>query len=101
MSVVPDRARADAAAALGFNVIDGAEVPALYPAAGARGRGIGARLLSAAKAGRQGLGLWAFRADAGARRFHVQEGIVGAAGTDGAGNEAGLPDVRLEWSRGG
>jgi len=32
-----------------------------------------------------------------ARRFYGREGFVEVEHTDGAGNEEGEPDVRLEW----
>lgn len=86
--------------AVGFLVRDGDAIPALYLAECARGRGIGARLLTAAKAGQDRLTLWTFVANEGAQRFYRREGFVEAERTDGAGNEAGLPDVRLEWTRG-
>ncbi|MFM2354976.1 MAG: hypothetical protein RLZZ528_712 [Pseudomonadota bacterium] len=83
----------------GFIVIDGTTISALYLAQAARGRGIGAQLLSAAKSGRETLSLWTFQANAGARRFYLREGFREVEWTDGAGNEALLPDVRLEWRR--
>ena len=75
-------------------------VAALYVAAWARGQGVGARLVAAAKAARPGgLALFALAANAGARRFYAREGFVETGGTAGE-NDEGLPDVRLEWRAG-
>ena len=67
----------------------------LYLAPEARGRGVGAALVEAAKARRpEGLTLWTFVANAGARRFYAREGFVEVGRTEGE-NEEGLPDVLL------
>ena len=72
-------------------------VGGLYLAPEARGRGVGARLVAAAKARRpEGLTLWTFVANEGARRFYAREGFV-EAGRTGGENEEGLPDVLLAW----
>ncbi len=85
-------------AVAGFVAVDGeGYVGGLYLAPEARGRGIGAALLDVAKAARpEGLMLWAFVANAAARRFYAREGFVVAGGTEGE-NEEGLPDVLLTW----
>ncbi len=83
----------------GFLAREGEEVLALYLAPEARGRGVGKALLDAAKAGRERLTLWAFQRNAAALRFYAREGFAEVERTDGAGNEAGLPDVRLVWER--
>jgi len=44
-----------------------------------------------------GLQLWTFQVNDEARRFYGREGFVEVEHTDGAGNEEGEPDVRLEW----
>ena len=63
------------------------------------GRGIGSALLDHAKARRpDGLDLWAFQSNTGARRFYERHGFVAVAETDGD-NEEGAPDVRYRWSR--
>jgi GNAT superfamily N-acetyltransferase len=73
------------------------EIPAFYVAEGARGAGLGAALMGAAKALRPGgLTLWTFEANAGARRFYAREGFREVGRTPGA-NEEGLPDVLLAW----
>ena len=61
------------------------------------GPGLGTRLLDRAKAERpDGLDLWTFQANTGARRFYERHGFVEVARTDGD-NEEGAPDVRLAW----
>lgn len=84
---------------LGFAIRDGAELHALYVARPARGRGIGKALLDAAKAAEPALGLFAHEANARARAFYAREGFTEAGGSDGSGNDEGLPDVRLVWER--
>ena len=44
-----------------------------------------------------GLDLWAFRSNTGARRFYERHGFVAVAFTEGD-NEEGEPDVRYHWS---
>lgn len=76
---------------------DGA-IPALYVAAGARGQGIGAALVEAAKACSDRLRLWTFQANEAARRFYRAQGFVEGRTTTGS-NVEGLPDVELTWAR--
>ena len=53
--------------------------------------------MAAAKARRpEGLTLWTFVANEGARRFYAREGFVEVGRTEGE-NEEGLPDVLLAW----
>jgi GNAT superfamily N-acetyltransferase len=82
----------------GFATIDSdGFLAGLFVAEAARGRGIGAALLEAAKARARGLlTLWTFEANHGARRFYARHGFVEAGRTDGE-NDEGLPDVLLEW----
>ena len=59
--------------------------------------GVGTALLDHAKAQRpDGLDLWAFQSNTGARRFYERHGFVAVAFTDGD-NEEGAPDVRYRW----
>jgi len=83
----------------GFLARRGGFVHALYLAPGWCGRGLGRRLLAAAKAAEPRLTLWAFVANAPARAFYAREGFVEVEMGDGSGNDAGLPEVRLEWRR--
>ena len=91
-----------AARSAGFLALDGEGfVAGLYLAPEARGRGIGrgaARGGQGAR-GRQGLTLWTFVANEGARRFYAREGFVEVRRTEGD-NEEGLPDVLLAWRAG-
>lgn len=74
------------------------EIPALYVAAEARGRGIGAALIEAAKAEADQLRLWTFQANEGARRFYRGQGFVEGRATAGDNAER-LPDVEMTWTR--
>jgi len=87
-----------AGAVAGFLAVDGEGfVAALFVAGPARGQGVGAALVEAAKARRpEGLALWTFAANAGARRFYARMGFVEAGGTEGE-NDEGLRDVMLVW----
>lgn len=82
----------------GYLALDGeGYVAALYVAEAARGRGVGTALVEGAQALRpEGLTLWTFVANAGARRFYARHGFVEAGRTTGE-NEEGLPDIRFEW----
>ena len=63
------------------------------------GRGIGSRLLAVAKERRpDGLQLWTFQVNAGARRFYERHGFVVVEMTDGSANEERQPDVRYAWN---
>ncbi|MGV6846856.1 MAG: N-acetyltransferase family protein [Marinibacterium sp.] len=81
----------------GFLARRGHEVHALYVASGARGQGIGRRLLDDAKDSADRLELWTFQANLGAQRFYRREGFAEICRTDGTGNDEGLPDIRLGW----
>lgn len=71
----------------------------LYVHPEARGGGIGTALLALAKTQPQaaeGLQLWTFQANAGARRFYERHGFAAVQFTDGD-NEEKTPDVRYVW----
>ena len=87
-----------AGAVAGFIAVDvEGFVAGFHLAPEARGRGVGAALLAAAKARRpEGLMLWTFVANERARRFYAREGFVEVARTSGESAE-GLPDVMLAW----
>ncbi len=71
----------------------------LQCARGVTGKGIGKRLLDFAKErSPEGLRLWAFQVNVGARRFYAREGFVEEYLGDGTDNEEGEPDVRMVWS---
>ncbi|WP_370273856.1 GNAT family N-acetyltransferase [Pseudooceanicola nitratireducens] len=84
----------------GFLAREGAYVHALYVARGARGSGIGRRLIEDAKAQVDQLELHTFEANAGARRFYLRMGFAEAERSDGARNDEGLPDIRYVWQAG-
>jgi GNAT superfamily N-acetyltransferase len=82
---------------VGFLALADGQVDQLYLAEGARGQGVGAALVRAAKAASPGgLTLWTFVANEAARRFYAREGFVEVRRTEGE-NEEGLPDVLLAW----
>ncbi len=83
----------------GFMAREGEDIHALYVARPARGHGIGTALIDHAKARASRLGLWTFEANLRARAFYRRQGFREVARTGGAGNDEGLPDIRLEWSR--
>jgi GNAT superfamily N-acetyltransferase len=63
------------------------------------GRGLGSELVDVAKTRcREGLSLWTFQSNAGARRFYENHGFKAEAMTDGD-NEEGAPDVRYRWTK--
>jgi GNAT superfamily N-acetyltransferase len=64
------------------------------------GRRLGTRLLDLAKQlNPEGLDLWTFESNLGARRFYERHGFIAVAATDND-NEEGAPDVRFHWSGG-
>jgi len=78
-------------------VLDGGWIDQLYVDPDSTGQGIGAALLGRAKRRRpDGLLLWTFEANVGARRFYEAHGFVVTGRTTGD-NEEGAPDVRYEW----
>ena len=82
----------------GLLVLDGADVDQLYVDPERWGRGIGSGLMEHAKQLRpQGLWLWTFQTNTGARRFYERHGFVVVDETDGSGNEERAPDVRYAW----
>ena len=75
-------------------------VDQLYVDPDRTGAGVGCRLLGVAKERRpQGLQLWTFRANHGARRFYERHGFIAVETTDGD-NEERAPDARYEWHGG-
>jgi GNAT superfamily N-acetyltransferase len=82
---------------VGLIVLEGHWVDQLYVDPGSTGVGIGTRLLDLAKDRRpDGLRLWTFAANAGARRFYERHGFVVVQETDGD-NEEQAPDVCYQW----
>ena len=61
------------------------------------GRRLGTRLVELAKElSPEGLDLWTFESNTGARRFYERHGFIAVDVTDGD-NEEGAPDVRYHW----
>lgn len=87
----------DGGAVVGFLALEREWIEQLYLEPSRTGEGIGSALLDHAKAQRpDGLELWAFQSNTGARRFYERHGFVATAFTDGD-NEEGAPDVRYRW----
>ena len=87
----------DDAGIVGFLVLEPGWVDHLYLEPSRTGQGVGSHLLDHAKAVQpDGLDLWAFRSNTGARRFYERHGFVAVAFTEGD-NEDGAPDVRYHW----
>ena len=83
---------------VGYLVITGEWVDDLFLAPGETGHGVGATLLDLAKSQRpEGLCLWVFETNHGARRFYRRHGLIELEATDGSGNNERAPDVRMAW----
>ena len=86
-------------AVVGYAAVEDDQLDALYLLADVRRRGIGTLLLAAAKAHRpQGLGLFVFQKNTGARAFYLRHGFTVTAATDGSGNMEREPDLAMRWS---
>ena len=82
---------------LALLVLDGPWIDQLYVDPSATGCGIGGDLVRHAMLRRpDGLELWTFQSNSGARRFYEGLGFVAVATTDGD-NEERAPDVRYRW----
>jgi putative acetyltransferase len=83
---------------VGFAGLDPGKLEHLYVDPEAQNRGVGAELLLEAKRLRpEGLQLWAFQKNEGARRFYERHGFHVVKLTDGADNMEQEPDVLYEW----
>ena len=81
-----------------FAGLEGSELSHLYVDPGAQGRGVGSALLDRAKSLRpEGIELWVFQKNDGARRFYERHGFRLVRLTDGAENMEREPDARYEW----
>lgn len=83
----------------GFLAHAGSEVHCLYLAGDVQRQGLGRALLDKAKATEAHLGLWVYRDNIDAQRFYKAMGFVEVARTNGAANDARLPDIRYEWRK--
>jgi GNAT superfamily N-acetyltransferase len=83
---------------IGFIALGDRSVEQLYLLPGSTGRGIGSRLIGLAQArSPDGLELWTFQVNVGARRFYERHGFRAVELTDGSANEEHEPDVRYVW----
>jgi GNAT superfamily N-acetyltransferase len=83
---------------VGLMALDGEDVDQLYVRPDRLGRGIGSRLIELAKQRRpQGLALFTFQVNLGARRFYERHGFVVERFGNGDSNEEHQPDVRYAW----
>ena len=83
---------------VGFLGLQGDLVGHLYVAPEAQDSGIGSGLLDHAKRLRpDGLALWVFQKNMGARRFYERHGFRLVRLTDGADNMEREPDALYEW----
>jgi GNAT superfamily N-acetyltransferase len=76
------------------------EIYALYVLPEAQDKGVGTALLKNAMKDCDHLALWSYEANGMASHFYTLRGFVETDRTDGSGNEAQLPDIRYEWTRG-
>ncbi len=83
----------------GFMARRGNEIHALYLRPHLQGRGIARALMQEAQREADTLGLWSYEQNARAARFYRKAGFHEVTRTDGAGNDARLPDIRFEWHR--
>jgi ribosomal protein S18 acetylase RimI-like enzyme len=84
---------------VGYAAVEGDELDALYLLADVRRRGIGSRLLAAAKAHRpQGLTLFVFQKNTGAQAFYARHGFSMVDLNDGSRNMEREPDMSMRWS---
>jgi putative acetyltransferase len=83
---------------LGFAGLSSGWLDHLYIDPGAQGRGYGSLLLQHAKSLQpQGIRLWVFQKNAGARRFYERHGFRLENMTDGSGNMEREPDALYSW----
>jgi GNAT superfamily N-acetyltransferase len=82
---------------VGFLALHDGWVDHLYLEPGRTGQGLGTQLLDLAKERRpEGIDLWAFQSNVGARRFYERHGFGAVRMTDDD-NEEGAPDVLYRW----
>ncbi len=84
---------------VGWIARKGTEIHALCLRPDMQGQGIARALMDDAKRNAKKLGLWSYQANDRATRFYEAAGFAAIEHTDGAGNDAHLPDIRFEWYR--
>lgn len=85
---------------VGFLARHDSEIYALYVLPEHHNKGVGTALMQDAMEKCDRLALWSYQANAAASRFYDLRGFVEVDRTDGRTNEAKLPDIRYEWTRG-
>ena len=86
---------------VGFMALGPDMLDHLYVRPGRTGMGLGSRFVRLAKTRRpDGLDLYTFQVNAGARRFYERHGFRVVDMDDGARNEEHQPDVRYRWRPG-
>ena len=85
--------------AAGFIARKGTEIHALALLQHMQGQGVARALIREVQRNAKKLGLWSYAANDRATRFYEKCAFVEITRTDGAGNEALLPDIRFEWFR--
>jgi GNAT superfamily N-acetyltransferase len=87
----------NASSPVGLMVLDDAWIDQLYVDPAFTRQGVGGELVDQAKAIRpNGLKLWTFKSNIGARRFYERHGFIEVAETPGD-NEEKAPDVCYQW----
>ena len=84
---------------VGWIARKGTEIHALCLRPEVQGQGVGRSLMRDAQRNAKKLGLWSYQANDRATYFYAQAGFAEITRTDGAGNDAYLPDIRYEWHR--
>ncbi|MEP2922221.1 GNAT family N-acetyltransferase [Sulfitobacter sp.] len=84
---------------VGWIARKGTEIHALCLRPDMQGKGVAAGLMRDAQRLAKKLGLWSYQANDHATDFYGKAGFVEIQRTDGAGNDAHLPDIRFEWRK--
>jgi chorismate mutase/GNAT superfamily N-acetyltransferase len=83
---------------VGYAMLEGTWLDALYVGPHRQGSGVGSALLEVVKAQRpDGFGLWVFASNASGRGFYHRHGLIELEHTDGSGNAERSPDIRMVW----
>ena len=82
---------------VGFIARKGTEIHGLCLLPHLQGQGIARKLVVDAQRNAKKLGLWSYEANERATQFYLNAGFSEITRTDGAGNDAHLPDIRFEW----